>query len=218
MKQQPLSVGLIRVGAASDGLSKSISEFVSDLEGYMAVLKGNEILFFSSTTGIDEFADCYIRRLSKKKKGSFSLGIGIGATAYQAAAHARIALSEAAILGEKSCLVNEGKQVMSPFEKQFPLTYDLSITSEVLMKEAKQAGVSAAAYNRLRSQISRAGKYTFTANDLSAIMGISTRSVHRKLVRWLDEGLIGLAGVEKLSLKGRPRQLFHLTFLEKEGD
>ena len=53
----------------------------------------------------------------------------------------------------------------------------------------------------------------FTADELANMLGITVRSAHRIILKWMDAGIISVIGTEKLLSRGRPRQVFRLDFI-----
>ncbi|MFP3381253.1 hypothetical protein SB767_33565, partial [Bacillus sp. SIMBA_069] len=66
-------------------------------------------------------------------------------------------------------------------------------------------------------QVTRLGKIEYTAQELAAILGVTIRSSHRILLQWLDAELVEIVGIEKISVKGRPRQIYRLSFVDEWG-
>ncbi|MGG1575994.1 hypothetical protein ABHN01_23875, partial [Fictibacillus sp. NRS-1165] len=67
--------------------------------------------------------------------------------------------------------------------------------------------------SKLMAQVARYKKANYTAQELAAILGITIRSSHRILGQWIDAGLVDVVGEEKISSKGRPRQIYRLSFV-----
>jgi predicted ArsR family transcriptional regulator len=68
------------------------------------------------------------------------------------------------------------------------------------------------------AQAARVGKLDYTAQELAKILGVTVRSTHRILLQWLDAGLVEVIGIEKITSKGRPRQIYRLSFLSDQVD
>ena len=65
---------------------------------------------------------------------------------------------------------------------------------------------------KLRAILRRKNINEFTAHELANMMGITVRSAHRIILKWMDAGIISVIGTEKLLSRGRPRQVFRLDF------
>ena len=74
--------------------------------------------------------------------------------------------------------------------------------------------MSAANIQKTMAVIKRKKENEFTAHELSSILGITPRSAHRIIQSWLDAELIKIIGMEKISKRGRPRQVFALVTTE----
>lgn len=69
--------------------------------------------------------------------------------------------------------------------------------------------------SKLAAQIARYGKTDYTAHELAAVLGITIRSAHRILLQWIDAQLVDIVGEEKVATRGRPRQIYRLTFVQE---
>ncbi|WP_408008545.1 GTP cyclohydrolase IIa [Pseudalkalibacillus sp. A8] len=205
-------------------LHRLLLDYVKLLDGHLTSLGGGEYLFFT-TRGIFEretrgYKFLPILNDAHKSLGvSLSLGIGFGRTATDAGNHARIALRQSKDFGGKTCfIVREDRSVIGPVEMANPMIYDLSITDHKLLEESEKAGMSAAYMSKLMAQVSRYKKTNYTAQELSSILGITIRSTHRILAQWIDAGLVDVVGEEKITSRGRPRQIYKLTFVAAQLD
>jgi hypothetical protein len=234
-KESQIVFGLIHIDEYSHLVNQSISEhqvqklnlqihrmlldYVEYLEGHLTYLGGNEYMFVT-TRGIFEretrgYKYIPIMQEAKDSMGfSLSIGVGFGQSANEAGTHARMAIRQCKEFGGNICfIVREDRSVIGPVEMSHPMIYELSVTDETLLRKAEEAGMTATYLRRLMAQVQRAGKTEFTAYELASILGVTIRSTHRILLQWLDAGLVEIVGVEKLTSKGRPRQIYRLTFL-----
>ncbi|WP_349408610.1 hypothetical protein [Pseudalkalibacillus sp. SCS-8] len=149
-----------------------------------------------------------------REKVTVNIGVGFGFSAFEAGVHAGIALGQSRNFEGNSCfIVREDKNVIGPLEMGPPLTYDLSVTDQDLVEKAKEMGASPAYLNKLMAIIQRKRLNEFTAHELAKILNITTRSAHRILLQWLDAELIEIVGTEKITTRGRPRQIYRLKEL-----
>lgn len=238
-KDSQIVFGLIQIDDYRQLLEKSTSEhgiqrwkleiqrmfldYVGCLEGHLTSLGGDEYLFVT-TRGIFEretrgYKTIPILLEAKKKLGiSLSVGVGFGQSANEAGTHARLALRQSKEFGGDICfIVREDRSVIGPVEMSHPMIYELSITDETILTRAEKAGMTAAYMSKLMAQVTRLGKMEYTAQELAAILGVTIRSSHRILLQWLDAELVEIVGIEKISLKGRPRQIYRLSFVDEWG-
>lgn len=193
--------------------------YVESLDGHLTHLGGDEYLFVT-TRGIFEretggYKTIPLAREAAKTLGiSLSVGIGFGSSANQAGTHARIALRQSKEAGGNvGFIVREDRGVIGPLEMTEPWEVDLSLISADLVKRAEQAGMTSVYLSKLIVDVSRRGRTRYTAQDLAALLGVTVRTVHRLLVIWLDEGLVRIAGEERSCGKGRPKQIFDMSFI-----
>lgn len=238
MKESQIVVGLIKINDFNRLVENTSSEhevqkmkldihrvfldYVKSLEGHLTNLGGGEYLFFT-TRGIFERETRgykYIPLLQESEKSlglSLSIGIGFGRSANEAGTHARLALRQSKEAGGNVCyIVREDKCVIGPVEMRPPLVYDLSVTDKELLSKAEKAGMTATYMSKLLAQVNAHGKVEYTAQELAPILGVTVRSTHRILLQWLDAGVVEIVGVEKVATKGRPRQIYRLSFLNRK--
>ncbi|AZN43877.1 hypothetical protein EJC50_23900 [Paenibacillus albus] len=204
-------------------IHRMLLDYVESLDGYLTPLGGDEYLFFT-TRGIFERVTGGYKKISLGKSIyqkfglSLSIGMGFGRSANEAGTHARIALRKSKEAGGDTCfIVGEDKALIGPLAMADPLEFALSLTDSELLKKAEDAGMTSGYLSKLMAQVARTGKTDYMVHELAAILDISVRSTHRLLLQWMDHSLVAIAGVEKVP-KGRPRQIFRLTFLrEKAG-
>lgn len=200
-------------------IHRMLIDYVESLDGYLTHLGGDEYLFFT-TRGIFEretvgYKTVPLAREIWKSLGlSLSMGIGFGRSANEAGTHARLALRRCKEAGGNTCfIVREDKTLIGPLEMADSLNRDLSVTDPELLRKAEEAGMTSAYLSRLLATVARTDKLEYEVHDLAAILGITVRSTHRLLLQWMDHDLITIAGSVKVP-KGRPKQLFRLSFLE----
>ncbi|MDR6880560.1 hypothetical protein [Bacillus sp. 3255] len=200
-------------------IHRMLIDYVESLDGYLTPLGGDEYLFFT-TRGIFEretvgYKTVPLAREIWKSLGlSLSMGIGFGRSANEAGTHARLALRRCKEAGGNTCfIVREDKTLIGPLEMADSLSRDLSMTDPALLRKAEEAGMTSAYLSRLLATVARTSKLEYEVHDLAAILGITVRSTHRLLLQWMDHDLITIAGSVKVP-KGRPKQLFRLSFLE----
>jgi hypothetical protein len=198
-------------------LNRIILDYVEQLEGHLTTLSGNEYMFITTRGVFERVTQGYkwipiIEDAKKQLKLKLSIGVGFGLSANEAGTHARIALVQAKDFGGECCfIVKEDRSVFGPVEMSAPITYPLHVTDESTLKKAEQAGMSAIYQHKLISLIKRKRESQFTAHELAETLGITARSAHRIILKWLDAELIKIIGMEKMSTRGRPRQVYQLA-------
>ncbi|MFC0525354.1 hypothetical protein ACFFGV_17360 [Pontibacillus salicampi] len=201
-------------------LHKLLLDYMDQLEGYVTELNREEYLFVTTRGVFERVTEGYkyIPLLKESKQRfnlSLSIGIGFGFSSREAGSHARIALQQAQDYGKGTCfIVRENKSVMGPVEMGPPLSYEVAVTDTKLLENAKKAGMTPAYVTKLLSMIQRKGLNQFTAQELGDLLAITTRSAHRILLQWQDADLIEVIGTEKISTRGRPRQIYRLKEVE----
>lgn len=234
-KEAQVVMGLIHVDNFSKLAESQISEhevqrlqldihhmvlnFVEHLDGHLTQLAANEYLFVT-TRGIFERETGGYKRipLAKKVQRAYgvhlSIGVGFGYSAGEAGMHSRRSLRLARDGGGDNCfIVREDESVIGPLEMTEPKGIDLSLVDAALVKKAEAAGLTSIYLSKLISHTTRFGRVDYYAQELASVLGVTTRSVHRFLLAWMDAGLIDIIGEEKGASRGRPRQKYRMTFL-----
>jgi hypothetical protein len=199
-------------------IHRMVLGYVESLDGYLTALGGDEYLFFT-TRGIFEretggYKTIPLAKDVNKSYGiSLSLGIGFGTSANEAGTNARSALRRSKEAGGNTCfIVREDLSLIGPLEMADPVQAILSPTNAALIKKAEDAGMTSAYLTKLLTHMARFGKYEYKVHDLASMLNITVRSAHRLLLLWIDNGLVDIAGMEKVP-KGRPRQIYRFSFL-----
>ena len=201
---------------------RMLLHFAEQMSGYLTALSSTEYLFVTSRGIFERVTEGYkvlpiLDELKKKIGVTLSIGVGFGFSALEAGSHARVALMQAQENGGNSCyIVNEDKSVFGPINLIAPMKYPLTVTDQLLIQQSEAVGLNAANIEKTMALIRRKKKNEFTAHELASVLGITPRSAHRIVQSWLDISLIEVIGTEKISRRGRPRQVFTLLKSEEE--
>lgn len=201
-------------------IHRTLLGYAESLEGHLTHLGGDEYLFITTRGVFERETRGYkyipiAREIEMAFGVTLSVGVGFGLSANDAGTHARIALRHAREAGGNiSFIVREDGGVIGPLEMTEPLERNLALIDSEVVRKAEQNGMSAAYLSKLAASVSRKGQLDYTAQELASILGITVRSVHRLLLLWVDSELIESIGERKSEGKGRPKQIFRLTFLD----
>ncbi|HEY4392134.1 MAG TPA: hypothetical protein VGN02_12385, partial [Paenibacillus sp.] len=235
IKESQIVVGMIKVDEFGKLVMKSVSEhevqklkldihrmvldYVESLDGYLTPIGGDEYLFFT-TRGIFERETGGYKTIPLAKDASqsfgisLSFGVGFGTSANEAGTNARAALRKSREAGGNTCfIIREDQTLIGPLEMSDPIQTVLSPTYTGLIRRAEEAGMTSAYLSKLLSHTAKSGKYEYSVHELAALLDITVRSAHRLLLLWIDNGLVDIAGMEKVP-KGRPRQIYRFSFLK----
>lgn len=237
IKESQIVVGMIKVDEFGKLVMKRTSEhevqklkldihrmvldYVESLDGYLTPIGGDEYLFFT-TRGIFERETGGYKTIPLAKDASqsfgisLSFGVGFGTSANEAGTNARAALRKSREAGGNTCfIIREDQTLIGPLEMSDPIQTVLSPTYTGLIRRAEEAGMTSAYLSKLLSHTAKFGKYEYTVHELAALLEITVRSAHRLLLLWIDNGLVDIAGMEKVP-KGRPRQIYRFSFLKEK--
>ncbi|KIL49842.1 hypothetical protein [Jeotgalibacillus soli] len=199
-------------------LYRLLLDYVEQMDGFLTSISGDEYLFITNRGTFERVTEGYkwmpiLDEVKRVLNMRISIGVGFGRSAIEAGTHSRIALFQAQEYGGSSCfIVREDRSVFGPVEVAAPVTYPLTVTDQHLIKQAEKAGMNAAHFEKIIALIKRKKVNQFTAHELAQILGITIRSSHRIILSWVDAEIIKIIGTEKLSARGRPRQVFMLDF------
>jgi hypothetical protein len=202
-------------------IQRIILGYVESLNGYLTSMGGDEYMFMTTRGIFERETGGYksiplAHEIDKSLGASLSIGIGFGLSANDAGTHARAALRYSKDAGGNMCfIVREDRGVIGPLQMSQPLQYELSLIDKKLLKEAGAAGISTTYLSKLIAYVARTGKTEYNANELSSILGVTVRSIHRFLNTLLDAKLIDVIGEQKGGSRGRPKQIYRLIFLQE---
>ncbi|MCM3356527.1 hypothetical protein [Psychrobacillus sp. MER TA 171] len=209
-----------QVHTRNHAIHRMLLQFADQINGYLIALSSSEYVFITNRGIFERITEGYkylpiVDEMKKKLEVSLSIGVGFGFSALEAGSHARVALIQAQENGGGCCfIVREDRSVFGPIDLIVPMKYPLTVTDQLLISKAEHIGMSAANIQKTMAVIKRKKENEFTAHELSSILGITPRSAHRIIQSWLDAELIKIIGMEKISKRGRPRQVFALVTTE----
>lgn len=210
-----------QVHKRSHAIHRMLLQFAEQINGYLIALSSSEYIFVTNRGIFERITEGYkylpiVDEMKKKLEVSLSIGVGFGFSALEAGSHARVALIQAQENGGGCCfIVREDRSVFGPIDLIVPMKYPLTVTDQLLISKAEFVGMSAANIEKTMAVIKRKQKNEFTAHELATILSITPRSAHRIIQSWLDAELIKIIGMEKISRRGRPRQVFAIIMNEE---
>ncbi|MBS4190181.1 hypothetical protein KHA94_08195 [Bacillus sp. FJAT-49705] len=195
---------------------KSLLNFAEQFDAYLTALNDAEYLFVTNRGTFERITEGYkslplLNDVKKSLNINLSIGIGFGTTAFESGKNARFALYQAQDYGGQcGFIVREDRKVFGPIDLVSPIKYPLSITDAKLLSLAEKSGINAVHLEKALAMIKRNDQNEFTAQDVANMLGITVRSAHRILQAWLDVKIVEVVGTEKLTSRGRPRQVFSM--------
>ncbi|MEK3889274.1 hypothetical protein [Bacillus sp. FSL K6-3431] len=205
-------------------LYRLLLDYVEQLDGYLTSVSEDEYLFITNRGIFEQVTEGYKRMpivedVKLRLNLRVSIGVGFGRSATEAGTHSRMALFQAQDYGGSACfIVKEDRSVFGPVEWEAPIVYPLTVTDQKILGRAEKTGMNAAYLEKMIAIVRRKKRNEFTAYELAQIVGITTRSAHRIILSWQDAELIKVVGTEKMSTRGRPRQVYQFDFNVEEGE
>ncbi|KOP71940.1 hypothetical protein AN957_24500 [Cytobacillus solani] len=200
---------------------KTLLNFAEQFDAYLTALNDAEYIFVTNRGTFERITEGYkslplLNEMKKSLNMNLSIGIGFGSTAIESGKNARFALYQAQDYGGQcGFIVREDRKVFGPIDLISPITYPLSVTDAKLLDLAEKSGINAVHLEKALAMIKRNRLNEFTAQDVANMLGITIRSAHRILQAWLDIHIVEVAGTEKLTTRGRPRQVFSIITNEE---
>lgn len=222
--EQEVVVGLIEWEVSKpsnelmEELKRQVADFAKQLQSFSVPLTDQRAMVVT-TRGVFEritrgYKSIPFIREMEEPGVKVTVGAGFGRHSEEAFEHAEIALNQAEETGNSCCyIVKDDKQVVGPVAMTRHLVYNMAVTDPVLLEKAKESGMTGSYMSKLFAEVNREGTNYFTAQELAHILGVTTRSIHRNLQKWLDAGLVQIVGQEKVYHSGRPRTIYAFNWL-----
>lgn len=199
-----------------EAVFRHILEFVKSFEGHVEKVSDCHYIFVATRGSFERITEGYkslpfLDELQREKVMTF-VGVGFGHTPLAAGMHADRAITQAKNLRiSTGMIVNEDNEVIGPLKYTSHVRYPLSISNPLLLKKAEKIKLNAAYIEKTLAFMKTKGNMIFSAQELSTILGVTTRSAHRIIQSWLDGELIEIVGTSKMTNRGRPRQLYQFS-------
>lgn len=197
-------------------LKRHILRLCQEIHGCYFVAKDTmRYEIFASRGLIEENYDkinATINELNINHRLNISLGIGFADTAFGAQNHAFQALAYGRHQSPNSHVVvidANGKITVNPAGDKCLVLSGASDDAELSSLLAK-AGISIVNYTKIQYIAAQLGSHGFTANEISAQLGMTSRNASRLISKLLKASLIACIGEESLSGRGRPTRRYQL--------
>ncbi len=149
----------------------------------------------------------------KKLNFPFRIGAGIGSSQERSRYFSEHALLEANRYGRNDAFfVGEEGVVTGPLSADTKLIYNYS--NEKALEFARVQGINETNILKLISMFQQDDQQLLNSQNISKLLGITTRSASRILSKLLELGIVYLAAseeIEKVSHQGRPTHYFHFS-------
>ncbi|MCE9666126.1 hypothetical protein LY622_22095 [Halomonas sp. M5N1S17] len=198
-------------------LRKLVNRFVDKIQGEAHWSEGQDSLHITcrkinidrATKNFDEFDMGYI--IYNKCGISSFWGVGYGRSINYAKKKAKQALSTSIKYGKSSChVMGVDGNLIGPVGRWEKKDYAYRTDSEYIIDLSKKTGLGVGTINKIVSFSTRGEEFSFTANDISRRLQITTRSA-RRIISCLElAGCAVMIGQEQPIGKGRPRRVYSL--------
>ncbi|WP_257349782.1 hypothetical protein [Pseudalkalibacillus decolorationis] len=148
---------------------------------------------------------------------TINIGWGIGNSIDEARTNALIANQLSDSREEQaSFIITEGEQIIGPLGEGNCLTVSNSLNPEI-EKVSEQTGVASLKIQKILAAMLKKNTNEFSADDLAAYLGISTRSSNRILNKFEEAGTAQVLYKKQQKLRGRPKKIYRIMLNIKKS-
>lgn len=199
-------------------VSRQIYLFAQRIKAAVIEVGTREFLLFSTKHILEDatnnFQNIDLLSLVKENTAStISLGIGYGQTAQDARRHANVGMQRADRLGGNTAfIVYEEQKIIGPIYnlEDHHLHDDEPRIDKKFFAISEKTAISVNTLFRLSGLVKQQGKTRFTAAELSALIGVSSRTINRTLTKLILHGFCFEVGKRILSQAGRPSRIVEI--------
>ncbi|WP_413377988.1 hypothetical protein [Alkalihalobacillus sp. 1P02AB] len=141
---------------------------------------------------------------------SFQLGWGAGKTLHEARTNAETANRQQKQQGSPYVLTEH--ELIGPLDKHEEVQH-IPLSLQGLEAWSEKTGVSILHLQKISTIPAKTKRHELTSDDLSLHLGITTRSANRILKKLEAGAAVKVASNKQEKLRGRPRKVYHLTFI-----
>ena len=201
-------------------VSRQIYLFAQQIKAAVIEIGSREFLLFSTKHILEHvtnnFHNIELLPLIKKNTAStISLGIGYGQTAQEAKQSASLAMERASRLGgDMAFIIYNGQKTIGPLRSIDGEPAQQAAEQKVdkkFLSVSEKTGISINTLFHLSSIIKHQGKTRFTAAELAALAGVSSRTINRTLIKLTMHGFCFEVGKRALSNAGRPSRIVEIN-------
>jgi hypothetical protein len=205
---------------------------VEEFDGHLIDAGSGDFQFFTTRAHFEKATDLYshwpLREKLVRAGLPMSAGVGLGATAGEAGANAKLALDEAIRGGDGACYVMlEGRRLIGPLGPGAPGDRAGALEDGPWAREQGPGSMGhgrrpprhaagPASLPRTLAVLDRMGG-DFTARDLALRLRVGLRTAHRLLLRLREAGSVVEVGRESSGPRGRPRRVFRRRVSGPDG-
>ncbi len=185
-------------------------EYVQGVRGSLFAFTRNEMVIFT-TRGEVENANNQkllmdLTKWSQRKNITFSSGIGLGMTAYDAERSARKALAIASNKQKISTTyMYDGEFMKGPILEDNELAYCVKEIDDEILKKAESIGVAPSYIRLIQAHIKKSSQRIYDTDELSIALNIGERTARTILRKLVDAGYGVIKERESYSRRGRPK-------------
>ncbi len=197
-------------------MNKALLEYIENGE-YSFIIQKNLnhfdiITSYGDLKGVtNNFTSCSLYEFLKQELPfSFNIGWGIGNTIDVARTNALLASQLSEDRKEQaSFIITEDEQIIGPLGESNCLTVSHSLDPEV-EKLSQQTGVASLKIKKILATMQKSNTNEFSADDLAAYLGVSTRSTNRILNKLEEAGKAEVVYKKQQKLRGRPKKIYRI--------
>jgi ribosomal protein S25 len=199
-------------------MSELFINFCEKMKASMKFVNEDEYRFYATRGAVESATDNYkfmplIQDINDKLPFTVCIGLGYGYSANESEKNSSEALKYAISYNKNSCyVVMEDGRVKGPLEQGKSIEFYSKTEEDGVVKLSEKSNVSIITLNKIAGIMKSLNKNVITANEIADTLNITLRSARRMLASLEEAGIASTVGEEQPAGRGRPRQIFKISF------
>ncbi|MCM0650904.1 hypothetical protein NBE98_21335 [Clostridium swellfunianum] len=192
--------------------------FCEKMKASMKFVNEDEYRFYATRGAVEATTENYkfmplVQEISNQLPFRVCIGLGYGYSANEGEKNSNEALKYAINYNKNSCyVVLEDGKVKGPLEPGKSIEFYSKTEEEKIIKLSEKTNISVMTLGKISGIMKNLDKETITANEIADSLNITLRSARRILVSLEEAGIASAIGEEQPAGRGRPRQIFKISF------
>ncbi len=192
--------------------------FCEKMKASMKFVNEDEYRFYATRGAVESATDNYkfmplIQEINDKLPFTICIGLGYGYSANEGEKNSSEALKYAISYNKNSCyVVMEDGKIKGPLEQGKAIEFYSKTEEDEIIKLSEKSNVSVMTLSKIAGIMKSLKKDVITANEIAETLNITLRSARRILASLEEAGIAAAVGEEQPAGRGRPRQIFKISF------
>jgi ribosomal protein S25 len=192
--------------------------FCEKMKASMKFVNEDEYRFYATRGAVESATDNYkfmplIQDINHKLPFTVCVGLGYGYSANEGEKNSSEALKYAISYNKNSCyVVMEDGKIKGPLEQGKAIEFYSKSEEDEIIKLSEKSNVSVMTLSKISGIMKSLNKDVITANEIADTLSLTLRSARRILASLEEAGIAVAVGEEQPAGRGRPRQIFKISF------